>query len=326
MLIKRLITGMTLLLSLGSPVSQAVEKIIIANGGTADSLQGQTARRFSEQLQARLGDQYQVEYYSDAKLGDEKDLLDKLRNGQIQLATISSIMSAEVPEFALFDMPFLVRDRQHLKLIDSEIIMTDLAAAARRHGLHIISTWENGFRQISNNSRPIRSPEDLKGLRIRTPQSEWRSLMFASWGAKPTQMPFSHLFVALQTGEVDGEENPLSNINGARLQNVQKFLSISNHVYSPIWLTASDSSWQQLPAAVQAAITEVAADAQRWSFAEGARQDTRLLKSLGNAGVQINHVDRITFIAASKAVYAQFARQVKGGDALIERVMDLAGH
>lgn len=325
-MLERLITGMTLLLSLCSPVSQAVEKIIFANGGTADSLQGQTARRFSEQLQARLGDQYQVEYYSDGKLGDEQDLLDKLRDGQIQLATISSIMSAEVPEFALFDMPFLVRDRQHLQRIDDAIVMTDLAAAAHRHGLHIISTWENGFRQISNNSHPIHSPDDLKGLRIRTPQSEWRSLMFSSWGAKPIPMPFSHLFVALQTGEVDGEENPLSNINGARLQEVQKFLSISNHVYYPIWLTASDSGWQQLPAAVQTAIMEVAADEQRWSLAEGERLDTSLLKSLGKAGVKINYVDRITFIAASRPVYAQFARQVKGGDALIERAMGLAEH
>ncbi len=324
-MLKKLATTTALLFSLGSIASHAADKIVFAIGGTPNSLQGQTAQEFTNKLQARLGDKIKVEYYDSGQLGDERQLIQKLRLGTVDLAAISSIMSSVAPEFALFDMPFLVKDRQHLKRIDDEIVMKDLAADASKKGLHIVSTWENGFRQITNNSRPINTPTDLQGLKIRTPQSEWRTLMFSTWGANPTPMAFSELFVALQTGVVDGQENPLSNINGAKLQEVQKYLSISNHVYSPIWLTASENGWNKLPAEVQNAIREVAAETQSWSFAKGESLDKSLLDNMTQAGTQINQVDRQAFIAASKPVYAKFAEKVEGGQQLVDRAMALAG-
>ncbi|WP_110188455.1 TRAP transporter substrate-binding protein [Pokkaliibacter plantistimulans] len=171
------------------------------------------------------------------------------------------------------------------------------------------------------NSRPINTPADLQGLKIRTPQSEWRTLMFSTWGANPTPMASSELFVALQTGMVDGQENPLSNINGAKLQE----LSISNHVYSPILLTVSEDGWNKLPAEVQNAITEVAVEAQSWSFAKGESLDKSLQDNMTQAGTQINQVDRQAVIAASKTVYAKFIEKVDGGQQLVDRVMALAG-
>lgn len=322
-MLKKLLGVSALTLAIASTHAQA-DKIVFAIGGTPNSLQGQTAQEFSERLQERLGDDHQVEYYHSGQLGDERQLVQKLRLGTVDLAAISSIMSSVSPEFALFDMPFLVKDRDHLRRIDREIVMQDLAESAGEQGLNIISTWENGFRHITNNERPINEPADLEGLKIRTPQSEWRTLMFETWGANPTPMAFSEVFVGLQTGVVDGQENPLSNINGAKFQEVQDYLSLSNHVYSPIWLTAGKGSWEQLSEDVRAAITAVAIETQDWALEKGAELDNSLLEAMREGGMEVNQVDRGAFVEASNPVYAEFAEEVDGGQELVDRAMALS--
>ncbi|PJE37938.1 C4-dicarboxylate ABC transporter [Pseudooceanicola lipolyticus] len=297
---------------------------IVAVGAASNSLQGRSAAKFAEDLQAELGDAHTVEFYADGQLGDEKELMQKLRLGTVQFTLISSIMTNVAPEFALFDMPFLVQDRTHLKAIDAEIVQNELAPKAEEAGLKVLSTWENGFRQITNNTRPINTPEDLKGLKIRTPSSEWRVSMFKEWGANPTPMSFSEVFVALQTGTMDGQENPLTNITGANFQEVQKYLSLTGHVYSPTYLTAGLGTWNDLPDDVKGAVTTVAASVQDWSLAQGEAADNDLVDKVKAAGMEINQADKQAFIAASAPVYAAFASQIEGGDALVSRAQALA--
>ncbi|PSJ42608.1 C4-dicarboxylate ABC transporter [Zobellella endophytica] len=318
----KLLTASALTLALTATQAHA-EKLVFAIGGSPQSLQGQTARLFADKLQERLGDAHQVEYYDSAQLGDERQLVQKMRLGTVDLAAISSIMSSISDDFALFDLPFLVQDRDHLLKIDEQIVMTELAASAEARGLKVLSTWENGFRQITNNDRPITTPEDLKGLKIRTPQSEWRTMMFTQWGSNPTPMAFSEVFVGLQTGVVDGQENPLTNIEGAKLNEVQKYLSMTDHVYSPIWLIAGMSGWDKFPAEVQAAIRDTAREAQQWSLDEGERMDKDLLEAFAAAGMQVNHADKAAFMAASQPVYDRFAEQVGNGKQLVDKAIAL---
>ncbi|SIN84126.1 TRAP transporter substrate-binding protein [Vannielia litorea] len=297
---------------------------IVAVGAASNSLQGRSAAKFAEDLQAELGDAHTVEFYADGQLGDEKELMQKLRLGTVQFTLISSIMTNVAPEFALFDMPFLVQDRAHLKAIDAEIVQKDLAPKAEAAGLKVLSTWENGFRQITNNTRPINTPADLAGLKIRTPSSEWRVSMFKEWGANPTPMSFSEVFVALQTGTMDGQENPLTNITGANFQEVQKYLSLTGHVYSPTYLTSGLESWNGLPDDVKAAVTKVGAAVQDWSLAEGETADNELVDKVKAAGMEVNQADKKAFIEASAPVYAAFASQVEGGEELVSRAQALA--
>ncbi|MCY0093258.1 TRAP transporter substrate-binding protein [Hoeflea ulvae] len=297
---------------------------IVAVGAASNSLQGRSAAKFAEDLGAELGDAHTVEFYADGQLGDEKELMQKLRLGTVQFTLISSIMTNVAPEFALFDMPFLVQDRAHLKAIDADIVQNDLAPKAEEAGLKVLSTWENGFRQITNNTRPINTPADLKGLKIRTPSSEWRVSMFKEWGANPTPMAFSEVFVALQTGTMDGQENPLTNITGANFQEVQKYLSLTGHVYSPTYLTTGLGTWDGLPDDVKAAVSTVSASVQDWSFAQGETADNELVGKVKAAGVEVNQADKQAFIEASAPVYAAFASQVEGGDALVSRAQALA--
>lgn len=137
-------------------------------------------------------------------------------------------------------------------------------------------------------------------------------------------MAFSEVFVGLQTGVVDGQENPLSNIYGARLHEVQEYLSLSSHVYTPIWLTAGQSGWNKFSDEIQAAITEAAAETQEWALNRGAELDQELLETMRAAGMQVNEVDREAFIAASNPVYEVFAERAPNGQALIDQAMALA--
>jgi len=297
---------------------------IVAVGAASNSLQGRSAAKFAEDLGAKLGDAHTVEFYADGQLGDEKELIQKLRLGTVQFTLVSSIMTNVAPEFALFDMPFLVQDRAHLKAIDTEIVQKDLAPKAEEAGLKVLSTWENGFRQITNNTRAINTPADLEGLKIRTPSSEWRVSMFKEWGANPTPMAFSEVFVALQTGTMDGQENPLTNITGANFQEVQKYLSLTGHVYSPTYLTTGLGTWDGLPDDVKEAALSVSASVQDWSFSQGETADNELVDKVKAAGVEVNQADKKAFIEASAPVYAAFASQVEGGDALVSRAQALA--
>ncbi|SEN94268.1 tripartite ATP-independent transporter solute receptor, DctP family [Pseudorhodobacter antarcticus] len=307
-----------------SAAPAVAETYIVAVGAPSNSLQGRSAAKFAEDLQAELGDAHIVEFYADAQLGDEKELMQKLRLGTVQFTLISSIMTNVAPEFALFDMPFLVKDRAHLKAIDAEIVQTDLAPKAEETGLKVLSTWENGFRQITNSTRPINTPADLQGLKIRTPSSEWRVAMFKEWGANPTPMSFSEVFVALQTGTMDGQENPLTNITGANFQEVQKYLSLTGHVYSPSYLTTGLEVWNNLPEDVQSAVRIVAASVQEWSLEEGESADNELVDKVKAAGMEVNEVDKDTFIEASAPIYKAFADQVEGGEELVSRAQALA--
>jgi TRAP-type C4-dicarboxylate transport system substrate-binding protein len=150
-------------------------------------------------------------------------------------------------------------------------------------------------------------------------------MMFSNWGANPTPLAFSELFVALQTGVVDGQENPLTNVDGGKLFEVQKFLSITDHVYSPIWLVAGARVWSRFPAELREAVAAVAAEVQAWSLAEGLALDRKLLADFEARGMVINRADRRAFVNASQPIYRAFAERVPGGQEMIDQVLALGG-
>ena len=168
-------------------------------------------------------------------------MLKKLKLGTIDLALPSTVMSSQVPQFGLFEMPYLVKSREHMARIREKIVFPKLVPIALKDGYRILGVWENGFRQITNNKRPIDKPADLQGIKLRTPKGTWRVKMFKAYGANPTPLAFSEVFVALKTGAMDGQENPYAQIYPARFYEVQKYLSITNHVYTPAYLTAGAS-------------------------------------------------------------------------------------
>jgi TRAP-type transport system periplasmic protein len=308
--------------ALVATAAAAQTEIKLGHVGEPGSLFDQTSQEFAKRANAKLGDKAKVVVFGSSQLGGDGELLKKLKLGTVDLALPSTVMTTVAPEFGVFEMPYLVNDRAHAAKIREQVIKPTLVPVAQKAGYKIIGTWENGIRHITNNKKPIVKPEDLQGIKLRVPQGVWRVKMFQAYGASPSPMALSEVFVALQTGVMDGQENPMAQIYPSRFQEVQKYMSMTGHVYTPAYLTAG-RSWDQLPADVRKALEETAIEMEPVALAIAEKLDNELLDKIKAAGVKVNEADKAAFINASKAIYEQFAKEVPGGQALIDRSLAL---
>ena len=229
--------------------------------------------------------------------------LQKLKLGQITFSLPSSVMSSVADEFGVFEMPYIIKDREHMKRVQGAIGESVLQKAVNNKGYQILAYWENGFRNITNNTRPINTPEDLKGVKLRTPKGAWRVKMFKLYGANPTPMAFSEVFTALKTNVIDGQENPYAQIWSAKFQEVQKYLSITGHVYTPAYVLVSKEHFAKLPEDIQKTLMETAQETQAFVYELAAQLETDLLQNLKDGGITVNTADKDAFIAASVPIY-----------------------
>jgi tripartite ATP-independent transporter DctP family solute receptor len=304
--------------------AQAPTEIVFGISAEAGSLQALTGEEFTRRVNQKLAGKAVVKFFASSQLGGDKELMQKLRLGSVHLSMPSSNMSTVAPEFALFDMPFLIKDRAHLQRIAQPVFWKMIAPVTEPKGYKILGLWENGFRQITNNIRPINTPEDLKGIKLRVPGGAWRVKMFKLWGANPTPMAFSEVFVGLQTGVIDGQENPYTNIYAAKFQEVQKYLSITNHVYTPSYLTTGTNTWAAWSPEIRDAIAQTAKEMETWAYERGARDDDVLRDKLVAAGMKVNTADRAAFVKASQPLYDEFEKEVPSGKAMIEATLQAA--
>jgi tripartite ATP-independent transporter DctP family solute receptor len=323
----RLIAGIAAILFSGTAAAQAQTEIKFGHVGEPGSLFQLSAEEFAARANAKLleaGLDYQVVVFGSSQLGTDEELLQKLLLGTADVALPSTVMSSVVPEFGLFEMPYLVKDRDHMQRIEQEVVWPTLAPAAEAKGYQVLAVWENGFRNITNNVRPIVVPEDLAGIKLRTPSGAWRVRMFQAYGANPTPMSFSEVFTALQTGVVDGQENPLSQIWSAKLHEVQGYLSMTGHVYTPAYVLVGQNRWNSFPEEVRDILEAIAKDTQAFVYATGERMDSELLEQIqAESDIEVNEPDKDAFIAASGAIYEEFGSQVEGGKAMIDKAISL---
>lgn len=308
---------------LGAPMAQAQLEIKLGHVGEPGSLFQKSSDEFAKRANARLGTKAKVVVFGSSQLGGDKEMLQKLKLGTLDLAVPSTVMSSEVDLFGIFEMPYLVKDREHMKRIERDIVWPSLAPEAEKKGLKVLAVWENGYRHITNSKRAITLPEDLKGIKLRVPEGKWRVKMFQAYGANPSPMKFSEVFTALQTGVMDGQENPFTQIYSAKFQEVQKFLTLTGHVYTPGYLVTGSKRFASLPEDVRKILEDTAKETQAYVYETAARDDDDLLGKLKAAGMQVNAPNKDAFITASKAVYDEFGQEVKGAQQLIERAIKL---
>lgn len=298
-------------------------EIKLGHVGEPGSLFQLSADEYAKRVNAKLGGKAKVLVYGSSQLGGDKEMVQKLKLGTIDMALPSTVMTSEVDLFGIFEMPYIVKDRAHMIRIEKDVFWPSIAPEAEKKGLKVLAVWENGYRHITNNKRPIKSPDDLKGIKLRVPEGKWRVKMFQDYGANPSPMKFSELFTALQTGVMDGQENPFTQIYSAKLHEVQKFLSLSGHVYTPAYLTVGTRRYNALPADVRKVLEETALETQAFVHATATKGDTELLAKLKQSGIEVNEVDKDAFIAASKAIYEEFGKEVTGGKPLIDKAVAL---
>jgi tripartite ATP-independent transporter DctP family solute receptor len=310
------------MLLLAAP-AHAQQEIKLGHVGEPGSLFQISADEYAKRANAKLAGKAKVVVFGSSQLGGDKEMLQKLKLGTLDMALPSTVMSSEVDLFGVFEMPYLVRDRAHMGRIEKEVFWAKLAPEADKKGLLVLAVWENGYRHITNSKRPIKVPADLKGIKLRVPEGKWRLKMFQAYGANPSPMKFSELFTALQTGVMDGQENPFTQIYSAKLQEVQKYLSLSGHVYTPAYLVVGKSHWNSLPADVRKVLEDTAKETQAFVYDYATKDDTALLAKLKQSGMLVNEVDQEGFVAASRPIYEEFGKEVPGAKEVIDRAVSL---
>ena len=279
--------------------------------------------KFIEVLEEKAPGAFAVTLYPQATLGSEREMQEQLTTGALEI-TITGVLAIYEPKVTLLELPYLFRDRDHIKKGQDSEAVKELMSSLPAKGVRLIGFLENGFRNITNGTRPINTPDDVKGLKIRTPENPAQIETFTALGASPTPMPFSELYAALRQGVVDGQENPLQNIYDGKLQEVQKHLALTGHIYNSAYVVISETFYQNLSDEQKAAIAEAAKAAGDWQFDYIAQRDTELLELLKDAGMEITKPDPAAFREATKPAYDAFYERF-GDDALkfVKAINDL---
>ncbi len=319
---KTFLTAAAISALVAGPALAADTTLRFGHVGAPGSLFEASVENFAECVNAAAGDTVEMQTFGSSQLGSDQELLQKLKLGQVAFALPSSVMSSVDESFGIFEMPYIIKDRDHMRRVQAEM-MDVFQTAANDNGYHIVGLAENGFRHITNNVRPINVPADLEGVKLRTPNGTWRVKMFQEYGANPTPMSFSDVFTALQTGVIDGQENPYAQIASAKFQEVQKYLSITGHVYTPAYILTSQRQWEGWPEDVKATLSDCAVSTQDFTYEKAAELEVELLDVIKEAGVEVNEADKDAFIEASKPIYDAFGAEVEGGAEMTEKVLGL---
>lgn len=305
-----MVQGMALALALalmsGAATAQAL-KLTLAHGTALDNPRHTAALKLAEVAKARSGGRIEVTVAGAAQLGDDAAMVTALRTGALDMSANSQGAVANVvPEYAAFGMPFLFSSQAHAWKVMDGPAGKELAERSAEKGLIVLGYWDNGIRQMSNSKRALLKPEDLKGLKMRTPPDAVTVDIMQSVGAEAQQIKFSELYVALQQGVVDGQENPLVNIWAGKLHEVQKYISLTGHKYEMTPLLIGKRSWDKLSEADRKVLQEAAAEATALQRKLAQEADEKMFAELKAKGVQIDKVDQAPFMKATAPVVAKW--------------------
>lgn len=272
-------------------------RLKLAHEVAVDSTQHQAATRFAELVRERTGGAVEIAVYPNSGLGTAQQALNLLRGGVIEIIQSgSTTFNGVVGETALLEMPFLFHDAQHAyRVLDGKVGQSLLDMLAP-HGIQGLAFLENGWREMTNNRRPIHSPEDVRGLKIRTTPNPYHIQAFELLGANPVPLAYAELYSALETGAVDAQEHPLPALWAGRFYEVQKYLSLTHHAYSPLILVMNKAKFEGLPAEYRTVLVEAARETANYQRNLNAEQAAEIIAAVKEAGVEVaEEVDTAPF-------------------------------
>jgi len=278
---------------------------------SVNSPAGKALTKFAELVKEYSKGSVDVKVFYDTTLGSPSSLVNGLQQGTVDICvTGDAYYSGLVPEIQVFELPYMFNSvsdaRTKINGKAGDFIMEKLS----KKGIQPLAFWEIGFRQLTNNKKEINTPADLKGIKLRCLPATFQVKAWESAGAIPVPMDISELYSSLQQGVVDGQENPLSEIYNQRFYEVQKYLSLTEHVYTPMLLSASGVTWNRLSAEQQNILKKAAKEAQQEVYRINDENSATLLKQIKDAGVKINEKpDKQAFKKAMSNSTAMFAAQ-----------------
>jgi len=289
---------------------------------TLDSHYGMGLAEFARLVNEYSNGTITVTIQPNSLLGSERDLVESVSMGTVAMALISTgPIPNFFPDFAVFDLPYLFPSAEiAYKALDGEVgaeLLNQMAA----QGILGLGFFENGIRHVTNNVREIVTPADLAGLRIRTMENEIHMNTYRHFGASPTPMAMGEVFMALQQGVVDGQENPAINILTSRLNEVQRYMSLTGTFYSPAVLMLSKAFFDRMSEEQQAAVRRAADEAKHWQRRFSQENTAQAIADIRASGTLVTEVDLDAWIEASQATYRDFEGRVRQD--LIEKIRAL---
>ena len=285
-----------------------------------DSHYGAGADAFCNHLSVLTNGTWQIEQHPNGFLGGEREMIENLRKGQLDLAIVyTGVLSSVVPSLGLLDLPFLFRNMSQVYAVLDGPIGDAYLAQMRPRDMVGLAWGENGLRHITNSKRPIRTPDDLRGLRVRVPQSDVMVRCFRQLGADTAPLSFTALRGALESGAYDGQENSISTIRVARLDEVQHYLTLSGHTYGSTIFAMSRDCWEELGHDEQQIFVQAAR-----AGGEASRRSAQALEKTGLEAIiargndVVLEIDRAAFRAALEPTWSQIAGQF--GEPLVDRI------
>lgn len=319
---RRLLLSAALLsaFSFSTAASAQTREVKIGYALAPTSHYGAGATAWADFTQKATGGAFMFKQFPSSALGGERELLEGIQLGTVEAGIVSTgTLSNFVPEVGVTDIPFLFRDSAHARSVLDGRIGQDILKKFESRGMIALAWGEQGFRHVTTGKRAVEKPDDLKGLKIRTMENPVHITAFRALGASPTPMAWPEVVGALQQGTIDGQENPLSVIVSAKLPQVQKYLSLTGHVYSPAVLVVSPRLWGTL------------SEAQKSAFRQGAHEgaiamrkyvdevESKAVAELRAQGMQVSTVqNKAPFQQALAPAYREYA--AKYGKSLLDDI------
>ncbi|MCM3790536.1 TRAP transporter substrate-binding protein [Domibacillus indicus] len=251
--------------------------------------EGLGAKKFKEIVEEKSEGKFDVSLYFNNQLGDDLQTVNNLKAGTQELGVIStSPLTSMVKEFGVFDLPFAFNTEEEAYAVLDGSVGTQLLEKLPDQKLIGLGYWENGFRNMTNSKHPIETLEDFKGLKIRTMPNEVHLDVFNKLGSNPLPMAFSEVFTAMETKTIDGQENPLPTIELNKFNEVQTYLSMTNHVYTPFIFMASEKFWNELSEDERTIIQEAVIESGKYQREQNLEQNKASLEKLKELGMKVN--------------------------------------
>jgi tripartite ATP-independent transporter DctP family solute receptor len=320
MTLNKLILGITaLVVALAAHAQQPFAKF--GYGATDDNSQGLAAKRMAEIVKTKTNGRLVVNTYGSAQLGTEPRMQSALQGGVQELMVgPTSNLAGLIKEFSILDLPYLVSNYKEADgLLDGPVGQA-LAAKLEAHGLVGLAYWENGFRHLTNSKRPVTKFEDAAGLKIRVIQNPVHIETFKELGLNPLPMPYPEVYGALETKAIDAQENGLGLIESAKFYEVQKFLSLTGHSYTPYIVLASKKWFDGLTEADRKIVREAAIEAGAYQRKINRDETAKLVDTMKKHGLAVNELSAAELQRMRdkvKPVYDKFGPQI--GTALMDQ-------
>ena len=259
--------------------------------------------RVAADVKAKTNGRIDIQGFPNGQMGSSRDMIEAVSNGTQQIVTEGAAnFGAWIPSISVTEAPYIWKSPSHLiNALNGPLLEKYNEQLIKARGMRILGAVYYGTRHLTTSNRPAKTVDDAKGLKVRVPENDVFKAMAESWGAKPTPMNFNELYLALKTGTVDGQENPLPTIKSGKFHEVQKYIILTGHVMTPRLVVVNEAFWQKIPATDRKVVEDVLKTHMAWADAEIQKQEVALLDEFKAAGVTIIEPDVESFRKATLA-------------------------